>query len=256
MLLRALETGEIQPIGAQGVRQVDVRVLAATDADLSAAAAAGRFRFPLYQRLTAHAIRVPPLRQRAPDVPLLMLHFLRRELAALGKELPDGDADRPWLSSELVVRALRHSWPGNVRELSNFCRELALSSANRRVARPGPVFEAVLPPARVEPAPLAVGPAPAAAPASGGSVDEATLVATLRANQWKIAATARALGIAKNTLYQLMDQCGRIRKARDLGPEEISTAFAEHSGDLPAMAARLEVSERGLKLRMRELGIG
>jgi two-component system nitrogen regulation response regulator GlnG len=257
MLLRALESGDIQPVGAQGIRRVDVRVLAATDADLSSAVEAGRFRFPLYQRLAGHTIRVPALRDRRADIPALMLHFLRRELAQLGAELPK-DGERSWLPSTLVVRALGHHWPGNVRELANFCRELALSSHDRRVARAGPVFESLLPPAHEarteEHRPLYAPAGPALEP--DATIDDAKLVATLRENDWKIAATSRALGVSKNTLYQMMERCPGIRKARDIGRDEIVDCYEEHAGDMAAMARALQVSERGLKLRMRELGIG
>jgi DNA-binding NtrC family response regulator len=256
MLLRAIESGEIQPVGAQGVRRVDVRVVAATDADLSSIVSAGRFRFPLYQRLAGHTIRVPALRDRRSDIPALLLHFLRKELAQLGAELPP-ESDRPWLSTALATRVLGHYWPGNVRELANFCRELVLTNRDRRVARPGPVFESQLPPApddRTE----ELRPLPDPEPpeeARDRAIDDDMLVTALRANRWKIAATARALSISKNTLYQLIERCPTIRKARDIGADEIAQSRRAHGGDVAAMAASLQVSERGLKLRMRELGI-
>jgi two-component system nitrogen regulation response regulator GlnG len=235
---------------------VNVRVIAATDADLSNIVSAGRFRFPLYQRLAGHTIRVPALRDRRADIPALLLHFLRRELEQLGAGLPAA-SDRPWLPSALAARVLAHDWPGNVRELANFCRELALSNRDRRVARPGPVFESLLPPVhddRTE----ELRPLPevdADTEPRDGPIDDETLIAALRENRWRIAATARALSVSKNTLYQLIERCPGIRKARDIGADEIVASQQAHAGDVAAMAEELQVSERGLKLRMRELGI-
>ena len=85
MLLRTLETGEVHPVGTQSPQRVDVRVLAATDADLEARAAAGEFRAPLLHRLAGYEIWLPPLRERRDDVGRLLIHFLRRELAPLGE---------------------------------------------------------------------------------------------------------------------------------------------------------------------------
>src|SRR5690606_584647 len=92
-LLRALEEGEVWPVGAARARSVSVRVGAATDADLSARIADGRFRAPLLHRLAGYVIHLPPLRERRDDIPRLLVHFLRRELAAAGE--PDHLAGEP-----------------------------------------------------------------------------------------------------------------------------------------------------------------
>ena len=250
MLLRTLETGEVQPVGGQGVRRVSVRVLAATDADLEGAAESGQFRMPLLHRLGAQTVRVPTLAARKSDLGVLLVHFIERALEESGESMPEFDAAHPLLPAEVVSRALAHSWPGNIRELANFARELVLSRQGRRTLAVGPSFDLVLPRAQqvaggqsgraeAEPAPR--------------EIDDATLVAALRDNRFRVAATARQLGIAKNTLYQLMDRCASVRKAKDLNREEILEAQSACAGDLDAMAERLEVSERGLKLRMNEL---
>jgi DNA-binding NtrC family response regulator len=152
-----------------------------------------------------------------------------------------------------VIRALRYDWPGNVRELANFARELVFSSRGQAVLRIGRTFDALLP--AKEAGREAKAQAPAVAPADRQAIGDELLVETLRRNRWQVGATARALGIAKNTLYQLMERCEGIRKARDLGREEILECRESSGGDQKLMAERLEVSERGLKLRMRELDI-
>jgi DNA-binding NtrC family response regulator len=111
-LLRVLQTGEVERLGATSPRKVDVRVVAATNVDLDAAVAAGRFRRDLMYRLNVYPIRIPPLRERIDDIEPLAAHLLQRFVARHGKRVA-GLSDR-------ALDALRHyPWPGNVRELEN-----------------------------------------------------------------------------------------------------------------------------------------
>ena len=111
-LLRVLETGEFERVGASRARRADVRVIAATNADIHGEVKAGRFREDLLFRLNTVEIRLPPLRERRPDVPLLATHFLRRYAARYRKA---GDGFGP----DAMELLLRHPWPGNVRELDH-----------------------------------------------------------------------------------------------------------------------------------------
>ena len=111
-LLRVLQEGEITPVGDTRPRRVDVRVIAATNRDLAAEIAAGRFRADLFYRLAAFPIAVPPLRARRDDVPLLVEHFLRTSASHHAKPVPPLDP----ATIDLLVR---FDWPGNVRELRN-----------------------------------------------------------------------------------------------------------------------------------------
>ncbi|HYT82730.1 MAG TPA: sigma-54 dependent transcriptional regulator [Gemmatimonadales bacterium] len=111
-LLRVLETGDFERVGTSRARRADVRVLSATNADIGAEVKAGRFREDLLFRLNTVEIRLPPLRERREDVPLLAAHFLRRyagryRKAGLG------------LAADALEALLRHPWPGNVRELDH-----------------------------------------------------------------------------------------------------------------------------------------
>ena len=115
-LLRVLETGEVDVVGGREAVPVDVRLLAATNSDLGAAAAAGRFREDLYYRLHVVPIRVPPLRERPEDIPALWEHFV----ALHGK----GEAIRT--DPDLMNRLVRMPWKGNVRELANLCQRMVL----------------------------------------------------------------------------------------------------------------------------------
>jgi two-component system response regulator AtoC len=121
-LLRALQEGEIQPVGAGRVDKVDVRVVACTNRDLEAEARAGRFREDLYYRLAVVELTVPPLREHREDIPALAAEFARRYGERFGME----DVR---LSPELVRLLGRADWPGNVRQLENaVARMVALSA--------------------------------------------------------------------------------------------------------------------------------
>jgi len=120
-LLRALQEGEIQPVGAGRVEHVDVRVISCTHRDLAAEVRAGRFREDLYYRLTVVELMVPPLRQRREDIPLLVDAFRRRYAARFG-------LDDARFSPSLVAAFEARAWPGNAREVENaVARVLALS---------------------------------------------------------------------------------------------------------------------------------
>jgi two-component system nitrogen regulation response regulator GlnG len=129
LLLRVLETGEIQPVGGGRLTRADVRLIAATDLALEEAVTAGRFRAPLLHRLSACQVEAPPLRRRRDDIGRLLVHFLRLELAAMGAAWPAAGAGEtsPWPPAPLVARLAALDWPGNVRQLRNAARLLALS---------------------------------------------------------------------------------------------------------------------------------
>jgi DNA-binding NtrC family response regulator len=122
-LLRVLQEGEIERLGAESVRKVNVRLVAATNVDLEAAAQAGRFRPDLMYRLNVYPIRIPPLRERADDIEPLARHMLARFSALHHKRLA-GFGDR-------ALQALqRHDWPGNVRELENLIERGVILAAH------------------------------------------------------------------------------------------------------------------------------
>ena len=137
-LLRALESGEILPVGADRPAHVDVRVVSATNQDLAARQASGAFREDLFWRIKGVEIRLPPLRDRAGDVPLLAQHFLNQcaHLSADG---------RPRLLSDEAAEALQaHRWPGNLRELRHeMQRATVLCGARREIAAEDLSFSAV-----------------------------------------------------------------------------------------------------------------
>ncbi len=250
LLLRALESGELQPVG--GVpRAADVTVVAATDAELESSLAAGRFRRPLYYRLAATSLQVPALRARAIDVAPLLAHFLCQQLSA--SEQDRSMDERVLVPAQLVEQLLRRAWPGNVRELRNVATALAAAVRAGRVAR----IEELGSSAPQESGAPQESPAPKESPAARTSAElsEETLVSALRAHRFELGRTAQALGISRSHLDALIERSSSVRKAKDLCAEEILAGRAEVGEDLDALAARLEVSPRGLRLRMRQLGL-
>jgi two-component system, NtrC family, nitrogen regulation response regulator GlnG len=281
MLLRVLETGEVQRVGSPAAQKVDVRLITATDADLEAAIAEGRFRAPLLHRLTGYEMWLPPLRERRDDFGRLLLHFLRQELAAVGEEhrlatpATPGNTAAPWLPASLVARLARHDWPGNVRQLRNAVRQIVIDSRSFDSVQIGPQIERLLrdpgrPSRPAAPASSHAG-FPAGFPTSGeppvrrkapagsyrppADVPVEEILAALKANHWEVKSAASDLGISRPSLYVLMDKLPGIRKAVDLEQAEIQEAAGACRGDLDAMAERLEVSKRGLVQRMRQLGM-
>jgi len=265
MLLRALETGMIQAVGASGPRRVDVRLVSATDASLEEAVAAGRFKAPLYHRLAGYEIFLPPLRERPEDIGLLLTRFLREELAPFGASgrLAAPDPGQPsWLATALVRRLTRYDWPGNVRQLKNVARQLAISGHAQAEAPIDAALERLLAEGhaptrareprtstRSEHAPLAPP------PSAPSELDEESVRDALEANDFTLARAAAALGVARNTLNAFIARSGNFRRPRDLVAAEISQALTAAAGATTTAARALGVSERGLKLRMRDLGL-
>ena len=112
VLLRVLQDGEVQRVGADRPLRVDVRIVAATNRDLEREVAAGRFRADLYHRLHVFPLRVPPLRERREDIPLLIAHFLQKFSKDLAKDVRG-------VTPEALAILERYHWPGNIRELEN-----------------------------------------------------------------------------------------------------------------------------------------
>ena len=195
-LLRALQTREVLPVGGTKARAVDVRIVAATNRDLRAEVAAGRFREDLYFRLAVIPIRLPPLRERPEDVLPLAQHFLARFCGELGRELAGFDAAvETWL--------LGHTWPGNVRELENLVERAAVLARGESIA----LDDLLLEPPRAMPTEAGED---AALPlqafldaAAARRIRGALARAEGRRND-----AARELGIERTTLYRLMKKFG------------------------------------------------
>jgi two-component system nitrogen regulation response regulator GlnG len=278
MLLRTLAENTIRPLGACAEVPVDVRIVAATDANLEHARDAGTFRSALLYRLSGYEIRVPPLRERRDDIPRLVVHFLGEILAELGESwrLEARPTERrQWLPAALMARLYRHTWPGNVRQLRNAVRQLVIAHRGADVLGLDASVERILaedPAAPEDPAtPEAAAEDPAApeAPAPAcfihdraaalrsrrHSFGQDTLLEALRASDWSVPRAAERLGVPRATLYSRIARIPGILKATDLTPADIAESMRVHGNDLDAIAERLRVSKRSLQLRMKALGI-
>ena len=125
-LLRTLQSGEVKPVGSDTVKNVDVRVVAATNVDLKAAIAAGTFRQDLFYRLNVIAVRLPSLRERGDDILLLAHHFIQKHAKLAGRPATH-------LSHEAAVLLQRYDWPGNVRELEHAIEHAVVLSESETI---------------------------------------------------------------------------------------------------------------------------
>ena len=195
-LLRALQDGEIRRVGESASLQVDVRIVAATNQDLRRAIAEKRFREDLFYRLNVVPIRIPPLRERREDIPLLAAHFLSRFNGRTGAQKT--------LTPAALQRLTDQPWPGNVRELENMIEQAAALSAASEIGPDDIALEEgalFLPPAHVE----GDGRTLAAA------VEEAerrAIEAALERCPSDLGRVARDLGISGTTLWRKMRRLG------------------------------------------------
>jgi two-component system response regulator HydG len=194
-LLRAVENHEVRPVGSSEAAPVDVRLLAATNQDLARAVSEGQFREDLYYRLNVVQIRVPPLRERQADVPLLAQHFLRHCL----------DGRRIAFAAEALHALASYHWPGNVRELENVIRRAcALASSDRILLEDLPAAIRDLKP-RTGVLEVEVD---TRTPQTLEEMERVAIVRTLSELNGDRSATARALGIDRSTLYRKMKRYG------------------------------------------------
>jgi len=223
-LLRVLEEGEVERVGGDRRLRVDVRVLSATNRDLRADIAVGRFREDLFHRLNVVPIHIPPLRERRDDVPVMAAHFVDTLSKLAGLRAVT-------LEAPLMARLQRHRWPGNVRELRNTVERLLIFSQGRRpsvalleeLLGEGPMEAAALPTDSTADAVAETATAVSDFENEGGveatvppsesaanlrqAVEEFErqhILSRLRAHSGQVAATARELGLERSHLYKKM----------------------------------------------------
>jgi len=202
-LLRFLEQSEIMPLGDTRPQRVDVRVLAATNADLEQRVAEGKFREDLYYRLNVIRIHVPPLRERREEIPHLSTYFLREASERLGK--PDIH-----LSSEALDAFSQYWWPGNVRQLKNeIQRAVAMSAPGGTIEAPhlSPEISATHPPGSA-PTLRRSAAAPANLAAAVEQMERDLIQAALDRSGGNISESARTLGLTRRGLYLKLRRLG------------------------------------------------
>lgn len=222
-LLRALQESEIDPIGAKRSIKVDVRIVSATNRDLSQAVAEGRFREDLFYRLNVFPIEAPALRERRDDVPALVDAFVRRFNIEEGKSVVGA-------SPETLAFLTAYDWPGNVRQLENAVyRAIVLADAPYLQPHDFPSISGVAaPPPEALPSPAVSTPPPAAQPA-GEPAAEAPV--------------------------RILDHRGHLRTLEEIERDLIQLAIEIYAGHMSEVARRLGIGRSTLYRKVRENGL-
>jgi DNA-binding NtrC family response regulator len=232
-LLRALQEGEVDPVGARRPVKVDVRIVSATNKDLLRLVTEGRFREDLYYRLNVFPIEVPPLRERKDDIPALLAHFIRRFNVEEGKHLLGATA-------ETLALLMAQDWPGNVRQLENaIFRAVVLSDGAMLTPEDFPQLSGLTP--RV----ATIGPAP-------------VLVAAPLALEPLMPLVAAALPPRDNVTphgpdpVHILDPAGQLRPLEQIERDLIQYAIDVYSGHMSEVARRLGIGRSTLYRKVRE----
>ncbi len=226
-LLRALQEGEVDPIGARRPVKVDIRLISATNRNLIELVKQGRFREDLYYRLNVFPISLPPLRQRRDDVGELARRFAARFAAEEGKRLRG-------ISAEAIALLTRYDWPGNVRQLENTVfRAVVLADGDELTVAEFPQIAQ-----QVEGFDVRVPLAPASAPAR--EIEREVVRVEVR---------------DPNTM-RMLDDKGDVRKIEEMEAETIRYAIAHYRGQMSEVARKLGIGRSTLYRKMKELGLG
>ena len=242
-LLRALQDGEIDPVGSKKPIKIDFRLISATNCDMIQLVKDGKFREDLYYRINVFPIWVPPLRERLEDVPELALHFLARFAAEEGRRVTG-------ISQEALELITSYSWPGNVRQLENaMFRAIVLADGPQLTVAEFPQiaahvegFHAAIPaaPAQVDRRPVIKGPVMLGA--------EDTVPDTMEI------ASASPGGKSSLGIPAVTDS-GEIRSLEAMEADMIRLALGRYRGHMTEVAKRLGIGRSTLYRKMREFGL-
>ncbi len=238
-LLRAIQEGEIEPVGGRKPVKVDVRLISATNRDLIADVKSGRFREDLFYRLHVFPISVPPLNERREDIPELARHFVARFAAEEGKRVGR-------ISAEAMNLLFGHRWPGNVRQLENAAfravvlaegDEIGVAEFPQIAAQAGP--SSALPSESspdIAPTDVRLGDVPAATPrpVSGRDIPPS---------------------VAPTLALPLLDGQGEVRPLQDMETEVIRFAITHYRGQMSEVARRLQIGRSTLYRKLETLGL-
>ena len=206
-LLRVLQEHEIERVGGSTTIKTDVRVIAATNRDLTRAVADGTFRQDLYYRLSVFPLRLPPLRERVEDIPLLVHYFVGRFAMKIGRKITR-------VPKAAMQRLTAYAWPGNVRELENVIERAVILSNGSELEVPGELLPAATPPLAVVEARPATAGGESAAPADPLRLEEVErnhIVSILKQTKWRIdgpQGAARLLDMNPSTLRSRIKKLG------------------------------------------------
>ena len=238
LIARAIQEGEVEPVGARKAVKVDVRIVSATNRDLISDVKAGRFREDLFYRLHVFPITVPPLRERSADIPALARHFLARFAAEEGKRIRA-------ISPEALHLLAAFHWPGNIRQLENtLFRAVVLADGDT-------ISLAEFPQISAQVAVPAVGGADAADHQSlAPDFDQPLALPGPFAGHPGAAAAATAADA-----LALLDATGDVRPLEDIEADLIRYAITHYRGQMSEVARRLKIGRSTLYRKLEALGL-
>ena len=242
-LLRAIQEGEVDPVGGRKSVKVDVRLISASNRNLLTAVKEGRFREDLFYRLHVFPITVPPLRERPEDIADLVRHFLVRFNAEEGKRIRMVAADAMALLAQC-------SWPGNVRQLENaIFRAVVLAEADEIGVGEFPQLAGQAARSVAQPAPAAAEPEPApiVRPDEPLMLDPSARLGA--------AAPAPSL-LPPGAALGLLGSAGDVRPLADIEAEVIRFAIAHYRGQMSEVARKLQIGRSTLYRKLDDLGLG
>jgi DNA-binding NtrC family response regulator len=240
-LLRAVQEGEVDPVGARSTVKVDIRLISATHRDLLQRVKDGDFREDLFYRLNVFPIHVPPLRDRREDIPMLVQHFISRVGPAEARSRING------ISSGALAMLKAYDWPGNIRQLENaIFRAVVLAEGNVLTADEFPQIKA-----QVE------------------GIDESVLDVAVPAEIAEAAASTEAQDAlpaefsesdgapssGRFGLVRALDERGNVRPLADVENEMIRLAIDHYKGQMSEVARRLGIGRSTLYRKLKEMGI-
>lgn len=251
-LLRAIQEGEVEPVGARKAVKVNVRVVSATNRDLIAEVKAGRFREDLFYRLHVFPISVPPLRERPEDIPDLVRHFIARFAAEEGKRLRS-------VTAQALKLLCQHQWPGNVRQLENTMfravvladgEEIGVDEIPQIATQMSQRMDETTPP---QPVASELLPHEAAPSISGDSAPEGPLGIDPNAG-YRLPAAIFAGGPAAHGL-PLINSAGDIRPLEEIEADVIRAAVSHYRGQMSEVARKLHIGRSTLYRKLESLGM-
>ncbi|MGM0906691.1 MAG: sigma 54-interacting transcriptional regulator [Pseudomonadota bacterium] len=245
LLHTVLQSGSVVPVGTEDTRPINCRIMLTSHKDPGDIEENSTLSM-LIEKLSAYQLFIPPLTERREDIGLLFDYFVREQWQKLyGNRAYDAK-----IPGELMSQLMTFHWPGNVRQLRNVARQVVIDSRDQEQLHLDPQLLSMLRPSSgnghwEEEANVQRRP---------NSVSRDELLETLESCRFELQATAKKLGISRASVYQLIQRFEGVRTAQDLSEEEIKQSYEKNRSDTEKMMWDLQVSQIGLRRRLKSLG--
>ena len=254
-LLRVLQERQIERVGSTKPVDVDVRLLAATNVDLEAAIAAGRFREDLFYRINVITLKLPPLRDRRDDVPLIVDHLLRTFNRQMGKEIKG-------LAPDALEALVNYHWPGNIRELRNVMERAFVLETGDQITTEALPFNLLKAsgPARVDVPSTPMASYPRQFTKARELFERTFLLEALKRHRGNISATAIELDLPRKTLYRKIEllkiDIDQMAQAQEITEKhQILESLKKHRGNITAVSNELGIPRTSIYRKLTAFGI-